>query len=134
MASELRVNTLKDASGNNSVATSTVAGGSAKAWCHLNGTATFDSSDTEIYDSLNISSTTDENTGRPTVNINNDMLNTNYGVTTGGSDSLSDFIGRVAAPATTKTAGSYGIKTINNAGSAFLDYEYLMTVVNGDLA
>ena len=30
MASELRVNTLKDASGNNSVAQSTVADGSAK--------------------------------------------------------------------------------------------------------
>ena len=32
MASELRVNTLKDAAGNNSVATSFVASGSAKAW------------------------------------------------------------------------------------------------------
>ena len=31
MASELRVNTLKDASGNNSIATSFVASGSAKA-------------------------------------------------------------------------------------------------------
>ena len=30
MASELRVNTLKDASGNNSIATSFVAGGSAR--------------------------------------------------------------------------------------------------------
>ena len=32
MASELRVNTLKDASGNNSVGMSTVANGSAKQW------------------------------------------------------------------------------------------------------
>ena len=32
MASELRVNTLKDASGNNSVATSVVFNGTAKAW------------------------------------------------------------------------------------------------------
>ena len=32
MASELRVNTLKDASGNNSIATSTVFNGSAKNW------------------------------------------------------------------------------------------------------
>ena len=32
MASELRVNTLKDASGNNSIATSVVFGGSAKCW------------------------------------------------------------------------------------------------------
>ena len=32
MASILRVNTLTDASSNNSIATSFVAGGSAKAW------------------------------------------------------------------------------------------------------
>ena len=32
MASELRVNTLKDANGNNSVGLSYVAEGSAKAW------------------------------------------------------------------------------------------------------
>ena len=32
MASELRVNTLKDASGNNSIATSVVFNGTAKAW------------------------------------------------------------------------------------------------------
>ena len=36
MASELRVNTLKDAAGNNSIATSFVAGGSAKAWVFYN--------------------------------------------------------------------------------------------------
>ena len=35
MASELRVNTLKDAAGNNSIATSFVAGGSAKAWVNF---------------------------------------------------------------------------------------------------
>ena len=40
MASELRVNTLKDANGNNSVATSFVAGGSAKAWINYKGTST----------------------------------------------------------------------------------------------
>ena len=39
MASELRVNTLKDASGNNSIATSFVAGGSAKHfWVAFDGT------------------------------------------------------------------------------------------------
>ena len=55
MASELRVNTLKDASGNNSIATSFVASGSAKAWSHLNGTGTpaFD-------DSFNHASITDK--------------------------------------------------------------------------
>ena len=37
MASELRVNTLKDASGNNSIATSVVHSGSAKVWINFNG-------------------------------------------------------------------------------------------------
>ena len=38
MASELRVNTLKDASGNNSVATSVIAEGTAKAWSAFSAT------------------------------------------------------------------------------------------------
>ena len=49
MASELRVNTLKDASGNNSIATSVVANGSAKAWINFNQTST-----QAIRDSFNI--------------------------------------------------------------------------------
>ena len=57
MASELRVNTLKDASGNNSIATSFVAGGSAKAWINPN------TAKTAINDSLNISSLDDDGTG-----------------------------------------------------------------------
>ena len=63
MASELRVNTLKDAAGNNSIATSFVAGGSAKSWISSlnNGTS--------ISDSLNVSSTADTATGRQKVAI-----------------------------------------------------------------
>ena len=52
MASELRVNTLKDAAGNNSIATSFVANGSAKAWVNFNGTGTIAISD----DSFNVAS------------------------------------------------------------------------------
>ena len=59
MASELRVNTLKDASGNNSIATSFVASGSAKAWVNLDGTTTFNDADDEVKDSFNLSSAVD---------------------------------------------------------------------------
>jgi hypothetical protein len=52
MASELRVNTLKDAAGNNSIATSFVAGGSAKAWVTFDGTGT---SGATVRDSFNVS-------------------------------------------------------------------------------
>jgi len=63
MASELRVNTLKDASGNNSIATSFVAGGSAKltANTQVNGTS-------NSAASLNVSSVADGGTGLNTVN------------------------------------------------------------------
>ena len=57
MASELRVNTLKDAAGNNSVAMTYVANGSAKAWVRINGIAA------TIDDSLNCGSLTDNGTG-----------------------------------------------------------------------
>ena len=58
MASELRVNTLKDASGNNSVGMSTVAEGTAKAW------ATFNADGTPAFrDSFNSSTLTDNGTG-----------------------------------------------------------------------
>ena len=60
MASILRVNTLTDASSNNSVGMSTVAGGSAKAWSFLTGASFAASSN-----SLNIASVTDNGTGRP---------------------------------------------------------------------
>ena len=51
MASELRVNTLKDASGNNSVGMSFVANGSAKAWLNLNGTGTIAARDSRNFSS-----------------------------------------------------------------------------------
>ena len=62
MASELRVNTLKDASGNNSVATSVVFNGTAKAW----GSYQMNSSNA-INDSYNVSSQTDTATGHSTI-------------------------------------------------------------------
>ena len=74
MASELRVNTIKDASGNNSVATSTVAQGSAKAWVNANDDATLD-------DSFNISGGADNGTGDYTYSFTNNLVNTNYSVT-----------------------------------------------------
>ena len=57
MASELRVKTLKDASGNNSVATSVVFGGTTKLW------SCWDSDAGSSNDSFNSSSLTDNATG-----------------------------------------------------------------------
>ena len=76
MASELRVNTLKDASGNNSVATSTVANGSAKAWVNFNGAGT-----PAINNSNNVSSITDTASGQQTFAFTNAMSDANYAPT-----------------------------------------------------
>jgi hypothetical protein len=72
MASELRVNTLKDASGNNSVATSVVFNGTAKFW--IKPAADLAS----ISDSYNVSSLDDDGTGDGGVHITNDMSSANY--------------------------------------------------------
>ena len=79
MASELRVNTLKDASGNNSVATSVVFNGIPKAWNNVNmvGTAA-------VRDSYNFSGFTDNGTGDFTVTIVSAMSDTNYSHASGG--------------------------------------------------
>ncbi len=80
MASELRVNTLKDANGNNSVSTETAAKGSAKAWVNLDGSATFDNADTEIRDSFNIDSTIDNGAGNYDATFTAPMSSVNYSV------------------------------------------------------
>ena len=73
MASELRVNTLKDASGNNSVGMSTVAEGSAKSWYCLQGSDTF-----AVRDSFNTASATDNGEGDYTTVRTNAFSNDDY--------------------------------------------------------
>ena len=72
MASELRVNTLKDASGNNSVATSVVFNGTAKVWIDV--AQDFAS----IADSYNVSSLDDDGTGDGGLNYTSNFGSANY--------------------------------------------------------
>lgn len=130
MASELRVNTLKDASGNNSVATSTVAGGSAKGWVNFNGTATFDSSDTEIRGSFNITSTLDQGTGNYDFGYTNNMADANYAVAgiangSGFSNSMVNLDGAI-------TDSAVLLRTLNTADNR-QDSDHVLVVVHGDL-
>ena len=76
MASILRVNTLTDASSNNSIATSNIFSGSAKSWSSLNQ----DSSGHPVYDSHNVASTADEGDGETTITFTNNMSNANYAI------------------------------------------------------
>jgi len=83
MASELRVNTLKDASGNNSVATSIIYGGATRTWVNFDGTA----SGAAARDSFNVSGMTDNSTGNYTVTYSANFNNTNNSPVTGAGGS-----------------------------------------------
>ena len=72
MASILRVNTLTDASSNNSVPMATVASGSAKAW------STTSANGETINNSFNIATLTDVGTGQQQHNVTNNFANTNH--------------------------------------------------------
>jgi len=72
MASILRVNTLTDASSNNSVPMATVASGSAKSWAHIAAGGA------SLPDSFNFSSIDDDGTGEYGLNYTNAMGSVNY--------------------------------------------------------
>ena len=82
MASELRVNTLKDASGNNSIGLSYVAEGTNKLWVNLNGTTVDSTADlTGVRNSFATASVVDNGTGDHTINFTNAMSNNTYVIT-----------------------------------------------------
>ena len=128
MASILRVNTLTDASSNNSVPMETVAGGSAKAWVTFNGTTL----NTPIDDSLNVSSVDDDDTGDYGVNFQSAMGNTNYSCTFGDGEgnATSGMRFLMDAGSTTSSQEIYGRNVSNSAA----DCNAASVVIHGDLA
>lgn len=135
MASELRVNTLKDASGNNSVAMEYVAGGSAKAWVNFNGTGTIAS-----RDSLNISGLADNGTGDYTVTFSNALSNANYSSTMScGNDSTGNSGLRAAngLSSPTRTTSVIGVGTAavsSTSNRTSIDDNTISLSIHGDLA
>jgi len=123
MASELRVNTLKDASGNNSIATSFVAGGSAKMWSNVQ------SDQSTQNDSLNVSSTSDEGTGASRRNLasafaNNPFSHAGLSVVQPNSAGLSKF---------TSVSASAVETSVRNTSNSAHDKENSCIAI-GDLA
>jgi hypothetical protein len=127
MASELRVDTLKDSSGSNSVGMAYVARGSAKAWGLFDGTGTI-----AVRDSFNVSGITDLAVGKMTVSKTNSMGSANY------TTSLRSCIDDTAASRTynplvdTRASGSFNFTTYSN--SAEEDHAYDEVAIHGDLA
>jgi len=128
MASELRVDTLKDSSGNNSVGMAYVAGGSAKAFGLFNGTGTI-----ATRKSLNVSGITDVTSGRMTVAFSTSMDSGDY--TTSLTSELDDIVGTAKTynpEIYSRVAGSVDLATYSN--TAEQDHAYVEIILHGDLA
>ena len=124
MASELRVNTLKDAAGANSVAMTYVAGGSAKAWIKYNGTGTI-----AISGSAGVSSITDETTGTTTISVTNSFSDANYSTVA----TCSDTGAHMQIVDANQAAGSYRQRTLDGSLS-LVDDPAVYGNAHGDLA
>ena len=129
MASILRVNTLTDASSNNSIATSFIFGGTGKSWINMNGESTI-----STRDSFNVSSIADRGTGLYTQNFTSNMTNDDYAVGGSGMATHKDADGRnrimVGDPQSTS---DIHVNTFTTSGGAE-DIEYVAAIAHGDLA
>ena len=126
--STLKVNNLQDTNGANNSTPDEIANGRAKAWVHMNGTGTI-----SIKNSYNISSITDNATGKYTATMSITMSDNLYCVVGGGSqtgqnDNVMGFF-----PSTTT---SFKLQSNGSTGnfSTFEDAVFMSGAVFGDLA
>ena len=126
MASILRVNTLTDASSNNSTAMSVINQGTAKVWINFNGEGTIASRDT-----FNIGSISDEGTGNYQINYTNNMGNANY-----APSGMAEADGKVVIDdsdySSNVTTSSLDVEA--KSGGSNIDREIICTTIHGDLA
>ena len=125
MASILRVDTITDASSNNSTAVSKINQGTASMWAKAT------QSDNSIFDSYNLTSITDDGTGQTTFTIASDMANVNYTMVT--TTQVSDCGGLNAAGTASTATGSCTHQARNTSGTDF-DSDPVSVVIHGDLA
>ena len=112
-------------------ATTSLQQGLAKAWIHVvkDGTSTLDS--------FNISSHDDDGTGDGGININNDMSNNDYAITSMASDAAaSGSITTISLTQGTEATGSFDYETAyNNTGTNRSNHDASrMMTIHGDLA
>jgi hypothetical protein len=130
MASILRVNTLTDASSNNSTPMATIAEGTAKTWLRMNGTGT-----PAINDSFNVSSITDQATGNYRVTIATDMANANYCAVTGaGGGSSNQTLMNCSTPGDALAAGTIDLDLQYEHSTGANDPEIISLSIFGDTA
>jgi len=137
MASILRVNTLTDASSNNSTPMATVNQGTAKSWVNFDGTA----SGAASRDTFNVSGMTDVATGQYTVSYSTSMANVNYAIAAttvdGGTESRGGNTLNLMDDTTPQTGSisvesRFGSSSSNNGGLG--DQNFMFVTVFGDSA
>ena len=105
--------------------------GLAKVWCQYN-------SADALQDSFNVTSLTDDATGKTTVTIANDMANDDYSATASGSDGDSDTTlhSLVASVYATGSVKFQAFRQTNGANDApaLNDFNLSNVTVHGDLA
>jgi len=127
MASELRVTTIANNAGSESVNSTYVINGSAKAWFNASQTSN------TINDSLNYSSLTDHGTGQFTVTFTNAMNSDRYGG--GGTKTITAYNGGCLAlnsGGTVTTTNNRWLST--NTGNGLEDVDDNLGCIFGDLA
>ena len=128
MASILRVNTITDASSNNSIATSVLFNGSAKAWINLDGTGTIGTND-----SYNTGSITDNGTGDYSITITNNMVNALYSHTHGAYTADNNSVSVRGSAGNAPAAGSIRVQCCATGNSPD-DADQACITIHGDLA
>ena len=127
MASILRVNTITDASSNNSIATSIVYGGATRAWFTLGVDAALD-------DSFNCSSVDDDGSGdfgiHFTANFNNALYASGTGMTV---DGLNDRM-MVQSPSKASDAVEVRLLATSSGSATESNITHCEAVISGDPA
>ena len=132
MASILRVNTLTDASSNNSVPMATVNQGTAKSWADFTMAST-----PSADDSFNLASITDVGTGKMGIVVTSVFATVNYAAqghsngTTGNTFAAETMVGLKQGQNVTTSTSTYEFSAY---ASDYVDAIHNYTLTHGDLA
>lgn len=125
MASELRVTTIANNAGTESVDTTYVVNGSAKGWCSFDG----GSATLSFHDSFNGSSLTDNDIGNYTMNLSINMSNVYF-----PSSFAINARNQTGVPGSSQPSTSECKVRCTNISDSNNDNSFVQIIVHGDLA
>ena len=109
-----------------SLDTSYIFNGSAKAWASITGDSF------TLSDNFNVSSMTDNATGRPEANFTNNMANATFCAIGSSGDNSTTF--NVCSDVGEQTTAVFDIRCVNDAANSTIDVPDTVGAVHGDLA